>query len=542
MPNKKSMGLHWDILLLALFISIGILYYSIGSTKIPKAGEYSLEIIKTAEENGFVPSIMEIFMKMLNSQTAGKFGDHELFKVRSYCESAAYKASLTDKTFIDSNKKLSKVHDTISCLINGNINLTSFYAEKFDENYNRFRSEEFRAIDIGTIYLDISNTAYTSNVVRKEGAFFNIINTTNGFWMPINTEEGIKKTQIGKITMKPAYRLQVNYNFDDPSKEVCIFSRDCGATCQDVIDKYSAKGYEIKEKPCSKYYDCAEGEDAKDDFGKYYCEGQGFLCQGQCLPFCSSSDPDAAVDSDPSTKCKETSCDSYMSCGAINPADKCWCSAGPYTGSYACEGSNCDVLHCDRDQDYNTYCREISCGEYHDCSSASLPCDCDSGLNECQGTCPSCWSGDWADQGCEGGKRKYTREVKPTGCTNDVAYDPYGCDAACDPCACNRGPYCGSCGHDACYSIGECVSGCSSCTDIWTCNAQRDENCLTQTCASLGCGNTDACGAYCGDCPPQETTGNCYDPSSGSCSSGVTRSWCESPPPWNWCGSSPCPC
>ena len=95
MLNKKSMGLHWDILLISLFISIGILYYSIASVDIPKVGEISLEMIKTLEKNSITPTIIERIMKWINEQTIKDLDENKIFDLRDYCESEEYKGKIS---------------------------------------------------------------------------------------------------------------------------------------------------------------------------------------------------------------------------------------------------------------------------------------------------------------------------------------------------------------------------------------------------------------------------------------------------------------
>lgn len=209
-----------------------------------------------------------------------------------------------------------------------------------------------------------------------------------------------------------------------------------------------------------------------------------------------------------------------MSCGTIDPAGECGCPSP----SNSCEGSDCDTLHCERDPvsvgGSATWCRGSSCGEYNDCSTASLSCDCDSGLNECSGSCPTCWDSGWTYGVCGGSsggvicgstQKIKTRTVMPSGCEGRAAAECSGCDSSCDTtCGCDTGSYCGPCGKDPCFSVGQCVSECSSCTNVWTCNAASDSSCLTETCADLGCGQTDDCGTYCGDCIP-----SCSPPACG---------------------------
>ena len=95
MFNKKSMGLHWDVLLISLFVSIGILYYAIASVNIPKVGKISLETVKTLEKNDLIPSIIERVMKWINEMTIKDLDENKIFKLRSYCRSAEYKGRIS---------------------------------------------------------------------------------------------------------------------------------------------------------------------------------------------------------------------------------------------------------------------------------------------------------------------------------------------------------------------------------------------------------------------------------------------------------------
>ncbi len=461
MFNKKAIGIEWDVLAIAFFIAVGIVTYSSYNVNIPKVGEIPLNTIQILEKNSRLPIIIEGFMKLINEKTTTAINENKIFKLRSYCENEGYKGGLDGKSQALIGDFGPLEGRDANCYINED-DLRGYFSVMFEANYNSFRQKDLKDIN-----LELTNTVYTSSVEKKDGKYHNTLNTSNGFDIPINIEKDGKKTKIGKITMKPDYRLIVNYTFDNPAKEVCILSRDCGAACQDVVNKYSAKEYKIKEVPCNKYYDCAEGDDAKDDFGNYYTckDGSGnnnYLCQGQCLPFCSSPDPTAIVDADSSTKCKGASCNSYMSCGTINPADKCGCPSS----SYACEGSDCDTLHCERDPNPNTQCRD-NCDKYGDCSSISS-CACNTPLNGCEGTC-YCNPGTWTDSGGCGGIAGDGTDCNWDSVPQSKTYDPVTCHSAdyrCD----YRAP-----------SICQCVPDTS--------------------CTSLGCGVSDSCGTYCGDCP-----------------------------------------
>lgn len=255
MFNKKSMGLHWDVLLISLFVSIGILYYAIASVNIPKVGKISLETVKTLEKNDIIPSIIERVMKWINEMTIKDLDGNKIFKLRSYCDED-YKQKIEKNKqrlnggFMDLEGELS------NCTIDEE-QLKAFFETIFEAKYNNFKKEDF-----GTI--DLSKTIYASSI-GKEDKYFNIVNTSNGIDVPIN----IEKKQIGKFNMKPVFKLSVDYTFDDKNKEVCILSKDCGAVCDDVIARYSGEiEFRKKDYSCSEYFFCADV--FPDDFGLNY--------------------------------------------------------------------------------------------------------------------------------------------------------------------------------------------------------------------------------------------------------------------------------
>lgn len=224
-----------------------------------------------------------------------------------------------------------------------------------------------------------------------------------------------------------------------------------------------------KESSCSGYYDC------RDATPLCYCAPgtvNEYECQGECLTFCSigSISSGRVEDTDSSTKCKMSSCSSYMSCGTINPADKCWCPADSPAASYACEGSNCDTLHCDRDTSADTQCKD-DCGKYGSCSTTSS-CECGSGSDACEGSC-SCDPEEWEDTGgcgdiTEDGKEDCDWNEKP----QKQEYTPSGCSSTEYRCEAQSEEVCPEPATDSCRS--RCRDQASGCSCDTTCEDDKD--------------------------------------------------------------------
>lgn len=286
MYNKKALsGLKWIFLLISFFISVGILYFQIFTANIPKIGEYSVGVIKSQEKRNNLPIIMERLLTDLNENTINEFDENRVFTLKSYCEED-YKQSLIDKTF-NPPTWLSK-RDNVKCMIDES-ELIKYYEEAFEEDYNQFKSKDFSEID-----LSFSDITYTSSVEKENDDFFNIVKTDDKFEFPINIRDGREKKQVGKFYLNPSFKIPVGYPFDDENKEVCILSRDCGATCNDIINIFdndkinifddenlgSENPLKIKEFSCNEYFDCNEGP--RDDFGNEFLCEDGTLCNGRC--------------------------------------------------------------------------------------------------------------------------------------------------------------------------------------------------------------------------------------------------------------------
>lgn len=208
------------------------------------------------------------------------------------------------------------------------------------------------------------------------------------------------------------------------------------------------------ESPCDAYYSC------QDATPLCYCSpGTGNACQGQCLPFCSSTSG-RVEDADSSTKCKEFSCDSYMSCTNV-VTGACFCPDPSAAAlSNACQGNNCDTLHCGRDTYSNTQCKLEACSYYdylvgHSCNPTNL-CECDFG-NNCEGDC-TCEETN-TNLGCGGecGYRDTWEVAFLYGCQEDPHRYCGSCNPDCDPCDClppTTG--CGVCGRDPVNECGLC--------------------------------------------------------------------------------------
>lgn len=411
--------------MLAFGLAIGIFYFTSGTTSVPKIGETSLALAKSLERGGNIPVTIEFIMKEINKEAINEFDSHEIFDVRSYCNDIIepiYKDSIIDKNFIDTGGVLGVPGKERNCFVDED-DLQVYFGETFNEVFPNSRS----SLIFGD--LDLSNTDYTAFSIGQyaSGVYFNDIRTTNGFEVPITKRKDNVEKQIGKFTMKPSFRIPIGYDFDNPNKEVCIFSSDCRATCDDVIDKYDGIFIFAKtEFECDTYYDCAEAALATDDFGnKYSCTDDdgnpAFLCTGSCQPFCSGNPP-KTIDEDAGTVCKDYSCRDYLDCSSTGT---CGCDEN------ACIGNDCDTLHCDRDSEFedefniNTQCLD-TCSplKYNDCREATT-CACDSGV-ACEGTCTcDC---DWVDVGgcggtvgnleCEWNEVPQTLSCNPSGCNS----------------------------------------------------------------------------------------------------------------------------
>ena len=277
MFNKKAAigGLEWDALLFATLVIIVASIYFVYSVDLPKVGEISLEMIKTLEKNSRIPIIIEGFMKWINEKTIPILNGNKIFILKSYCENEDYKQRIAVSHQVLNGGFGAIEGKNANCHINED-DLMEYFEIVFEAEYN-----DFRLKDLGDINLDLSKTTYTSFVDKKNNDYFNIVSTSNGVEIPLKIKKDWKEKQIGRFTMKPAFKLPIDYDFKDLAKEVCILSTDCGATCEDVIKKYPGKNYKIKEYPCNEYFFCNAAEDSIDDFGKTYpCNG--YLCEDSC--------------------------------------------------------------------------------------------------------------------------------------------------------------------------------------------------------------------------------------------------------------------
>lgn len=348
MFNKKATGIQWYIALIVFIMGIGIVMSTKGIVTIPKIGEYSLNLMKSLERGNEIPVTVKGIMEQLNKKAHEGYENHAVFRLKTYCEGTAYKDSLInspvdeedDKTFMDIAGILGRTGETRVCYVNEN-DLTQYYGEVFNNKYVEFKAQEHEGLD-----LDFSTISYTSTVTKESSEYFNKVETLDAFELPIELKKEREETQIGTFKVAPNFKLAtenpVSHPFD--TTEVCIFSRDCGATCQDVVNKYPAKNYKILDFSCGLYFNCQEGEDAIDDFGNYYLCNDDFLCKNGCSPFCSSTeealvtDDDIGLESADKTACTEFSCSNYMDCGFINTdsftcTDVCsgegkWCIRG----------------------------------------------------------------------------------------------------------------------------------------------------------------------------------------------------------------------
>ena len=284
MFNKKSMGLHWFMLLIGLFMAIGILMYSTIQYKLPQVGEYSFSMLRTFEKNSRVPVIIEEIGEGINENTIRNFDNNKVFGLKSSCDPELAYINKIKETFEDVNGKLGISGKTRNCFIDEDDSMELF-GEAFEKRL---------AFEFGNLNLEISNARYTSSVEKRsveEGVeYFNTVNAD--VEIPIITDKVKNKKQIGKFSMNPKFELPVDYDFGSVNNEVCILSVDCGADCNDV--RGAGYGGEIKEETCGYYNNCRS---VIDDFRiPYPCPGATFsFCEGIC---CDDHDYDL--------KCGET--------------------------------------------------------------------------------------------------------------------------------------------------------------------------------------------------------------------------------------------
>jgi len=402
MSNKKSF-MHWEILLVALFVSIGILYLPTRSVDIPKVGEFPTNMIKSLEKGGNIPIIIQNIMEQLNKEANLTYEEHIVFTLDSYCESVTYKDSL-----ITGNKEFNpptppeplsglSSRTEVKCYV-GELEAMKYYEEMFNEKYLDFRSSNPEDFD-----LDFSSVTYTSTMVKEGVEYFNKVETNDEFEVPIR---GGEEKQIGKFATSPNFKIPTENPIEHPfdEVEVCIFASLCGATCHDVLERNPESNFMLKgDVPglgCDAYFECVAPLDQFDKVFSCQKENDGepenpVLCKRQCLPFCSA-EPPLVNDADSATLCTEFSCISYLKCDNANSPATCGCP----DSSSACQlplvaDANCETLHCERDSEreteigIDTHCKD-DCGKYGGCQNIEAEddvfCSCDVG-EACKGEC-----------------------------------------------------------------------------------------------------------------------------------------------------------
>jgi hypothetical protein len=447
MANKKAfMGIKWFFLGFACLISFGTALFFIATANLPIVGEYPVAVASALEEGTSIQSTLDSIMHQLHKEANESFekNPHVIFTINSYCtdindanqdgnfiDDTDYKVRLRnnpsdlrdDESFIDDTGILSNLLSNLGkerrCYVDED-DLMEYYAEYFEQEYESFRYWNWPGLGF-----DLRETEYTSEMEKDQNTdeYFLTIKTTNGLKIPITMVKKGKEKIVGEFVVAPDFKFRTEnlktYPFDDT--EICILSRDCGATCNEVLEKYPSgerdyNGYEIIDEgtisvdentvthlECERYYDC---ETPLDDFGKTFKCDRGVLCEGACLPFCSieadsTKVPDdsvvGAIDSD-KTKCTAYGCNSYMDCTAAN---SCECFSNELYDNN-CKGDNCVDFNCDRDpgsyefsgtivDGIKTICKDRACDSYvqhsgFSCSGAAT-CSCDTGKTACFGEC-----------------------------------------------------------------------------------------------------------------------------------------------------------
>jgi hypothetical protein len=523
--NKKGvLGIQWDLLVLALLISSGILLFYNNDIKLPDVGAYSEATTYAIEGKLGLIKDIRYFLNNTNEATLRSFinEEHIIFDIESYCESEEYKDLAKETQFEDDTGTLEVEY--VDAFGPKNIErecyvleeeLANYYGELFVKKYNDLRREDLTFLD-----LKFNEVRYESKI-EEESEFYNIVEPKDPFTYPIFIEdERRNKEEIGNFKLNPSFKFLVDYNFNDENKEICILSRDCGATCNEVMEKYPSgerdyNGYEIIDEgtisvnentathlECERYYDC---ETPLDDFGKTFKCDRGVLCEGACLPFCAVIDTNLVTDdllgnqNAGITQCVEFSCGTYMDCSYTGT---CGCpdpSAGQPPGilDSACIGNDCRTINCATDSEFEgkirkiTSCQQEECSYYDrgtcdDASSINPTCECKPGEGfACVGEC-SCKVQRQGTNSCSNSNIdcgfNEVINVNYPQCQKQTEYECGSCLPSCDTvCGCDYGKngdmFCGPCGKDPCYVVGECTQDGFSCTDEWTCNEAEDPAC-----------------------------------------------------------------
>jgi hypothetical protein len=361
MLNKKSAtGIHWELLLFAFIIALGILFYSLAKYDFPKVGEYSTSIISTAEKYSRTYPLMEGFMGWINKNTHDLLDENKIFELRSFCENDAYKERVREERQLLTGGFGQLEGNNSFCVIDED-DLVNYFEMLFEGEYDDFKSQ-----DLSNIGLDLSDTIYTSSVKKEDDGNFNIVNASLGISIPVETQD----KEIGKLVMEPVFNFPVDYAFDDPEKEICILSVSCDADCDDVIEKYPETGFRKKNHDCNDYFFCTDA--FIDDFGlEYPCEANFCMQDPESFGYCSNAADD--------TVCPDCCCTPWVSTGCGGSG----CSSGERGYTRECKLSGCDTTtKCEGDP----CCRDPICCEQY-------PPACDCGSNICctpdPSLCPS---------------------------------------------------------------------------------------------------------------------------------------------------------
>ena len=366
MSNKKAMGMHWFILIMSFYLSIGmIMYYQFIETDIPKVGEYSTIVSKTLEKSSIVPSLIEHVLEDINEQSRDRFIVHTdfLHSLGSYCMGDyedkwnQHKHLLQDFTIpskdieadIEADIEIPEDDETDQ---EAYCHMDTERAKRrfriiFGNKYNYFRNLKHN--DFNDYSFDLSGLQYDFEdpfeEIEESGEFFikmTVRDANPGLRFQINKEDG---DNIGSYIMRPNFKLPVqilNYNFNkfDNSgtsifpHEMCLFVAGC-ADFDDVVERYNLDPNSIKEEPCDYYDRCDAAKEAKDIFEIPY-EIIRFLCSGDCEQPACDSDDHTLTQSKLPTNCMDNPCNSYVP-GTCDSTSDCGCSNG-----YSCSGDCVD--------------------------------------------------------------------------------------------------------------------------------------------------------------------------------------------------------